>query len=110
MNDINEYQEWTRIHWKKDDEPQDRIIHAVLGLAGESGEVVDLVKKGFFTPSRLPDYFVYRQELVKELGDVLYYLCRIADEYEIPMSTVIEANMYKLDERFSHQAETNEVK
>ena len=55
---------------------QSRIVYPTLGLTGEAGEVADKVKKvirdthGEFTPEK-------KQEIMKEIGDVLWYLSLI---------------------------------
>jgi NTP pyrophosphatase (non-canonical NTP hydrolase) len=92
------YQRWTRKHWHDNGE-DNQILHACMGLAGETGEVVDLMKKSIFTPHRLEGQD-YRAEVTKELGDVMYYLCRLADELNIDMCDVLETNIDKLDERY----------
>lgn len=66
-----------------------------LGLTGEAGEVVDLIKKGFGH-----GYGVDRAKLGKELGDVLWYLSNLADAYGIPLSAVASENVAKLRARY----------
>ena len=74
------------------------IIYPTLGLTGESGEVAEKVKKmirddnGCLTEER-------RQALIKELGDVLWYLANISSDLGIPLSEVAEINLNKLKER-----------
>lgn len=70
-----------------------------LGLAGESGEVVDLVKKlhyhggfdkkGPITPDRI----------LNECGDVLWYLVALLDSYGFSLHQCIDANVAKLQKR-----------
>ena len=58
---------------------QSRIIYPTLGLTGEAGEVADKVKKvirdagGEFTPEK-------RQEIMKEIGDVLWYCATLSHD------------------------------
>lgn len=74
------------------------FIYPALGLAGETGEVMEHIKKavrddnGLMTPERL-------QKLRGELGDVMYYLARIADEVGLTMADVAMFNLNKLSER-----------
>ena len=59
------------------DTKEDQLALAALGLAGETGEVVDLLKKHLFHAKPLD-----RENLIKELGDVRWYfelLCHLAD-------------------------------
>lgn len=71
------------------------IMIAALGLCGEAGEVADNYKK-LFEQDRPFD----RADLVKELGDVLWYVARIAAIEGIRLSEVAEANIAKLQARY----------
>ncbi len=66
-----------------------------LGIAGEAGEVADYLKKVLFHGHQLD-----RERLVKELGDVLWYLAAIASEIGVPLSEVAAANIDKLAKRY----------
>jgi NTP pyrophosphatase (non-canonical NTP hydrolase) len=71
--------------------PMDHVLNAVMGLAGEAGEVLDEHKKMFFhTPQD-------RRENVKaELGDVCYYLAKVLDIYGLTLDEVLATNRAKL--------------
>lgn len=71
------------------------LICGVMGLNGEAGEVVDLLKKFVFHGHN----FV-KEDLVKELGDVLWYVALICDSLGITMEEVMEKNINKLKERY----------
>ncbi len=66
-----------------------------LGLGGESGEVIDLIKKHLFHDAPLDT-----EELKKELGDVLWYLSAIATGVGLTLEEVAEANVAKLLARY----------
>jgi NTP pyrophosphatase (non-canonical NTP hydrolase) len=74
------------------------LIYTTLGLAGESGEVVEKVKKVFrdgngeVSESR-------RQEIIKELGDVLWYVSQIATELGVSLEEVVSQNIEKIYSR-----------
>ena len=74
------------------------FIDKVLGLAGESGEFADKVKKimrdkrGDFTEEE-------RVELLKELGDVLWYVAEVSLYLDTPMSELAKMNLDKLASR-----------
>lgn len=70
-------------------------VMAVMGLAGETGEVVDYLKKVWFHDHPYDD-----RKLTLELGDVLWYLAMLADAYGINLSMVAQANIDKLTERY----------
>ena len=53
---------------------QQQVIHALLGLEGESGEVAELLKKHFFKPGRTAT----AGKVMDELSDVLYYVAVLA--------------------------------
>lgn len=66
-----------------------------LGLAGEAGEVCDLLKKhwGHLHP-------LDREKLKKELGDVLWYVAAIAAQHDMLLEDVALANVEKLTKRY----------
>ena len=66
-----------------------------MGLAGESGEAVDLVKKHLFHQHPLD-----RQKLIKELGDILWYAAVAAELVDAKLSEVAAANVVKLRARY----------
>jgi NTP pyrophosphatase (non-canonical NTP hydrolase) len=73
-------------------------IYPVLGLASETGEVADHVKRiqrdddGVVTD-------VKRQEIARELGDVLWYLAQVATEFGLALDQIAHDNLIKLSER-----------
>lgn len=66
-----------------------------LGVAGEAGEVADYLKKVLYhgKPFDL-------DHLVKEMGDVLWYLAALATSAGIPLQRVADANIAKLRARY----------
>jgi len=76
---------------------RERMLLACLGLAGESGEVVDLMKKHLMhgKPER-----EIRQKLVHELGDVLWYYQLMLDTMGVTWDEVIAGNLDKLRARY----------
>lgn len=79
--------------------PQDlKLIYPALGLAGETGEVVDHIKKVIRDNNREVD--AERRELIaKELGDVLWYMASIAADLGMTLNEVAELNIKKLKDR-----------
>ena len=71
------------------------IAWNALGLSGEAGEVVDLVKKGIFHQQGIDN-----NKLKKELGDVLWYITALASEHNLTMEEIMEHNIEKLKARF----------
>lgn len=74
---------------------RDRLTCGALGLAGESGEAADLVKKHLFHSHPLD-----RDKLLKELGDVLWYLALLANAAGSTLDEVAAANLAKLRARY----------
>ncbi len=100
---INQFQEWVELGWtRKVDSEQDAVRELAvmtLGLAGETGEVIEPIKKEIRGDGPLD-----RQKLKLELGDVLHYLVRIASHYEISMTDVMRANVEKIEARRGKRA------
>ena len=71
------------------------LANGGLGLAGECGETVDILKKHLYHGHDLD-----RDELVKELGDCSWYLAVIAKMCDIDLSEVFEKNIDKLMKRY----------
>jgi NTP pyrophosphatase (non-canonical NTP hydrolase) len=70
-----------------------------LGLPGEVGEVLELIKKDRRAGDRKQP--VNRDALTKELGDILWYLTKVAHLYEIDLKTIADTNIDKLTKRHS---------
>ena len=73
-----------------------RLLDWAMGLGGESGEVLDLLKHAIFHKDTELD----KMELAKELGDVLWYVSAIATTTGIDMADVAALNRAKLSHRF----------
>lgn len=71
------------------------LTNLSLGLASESGEVIDLVKKYTFQGQDLD-----KDELKNEIGDVLWYLSQIAEWADIPFDDVAKSNLAVLAKRY----------
>lgn len=74
---------------------EELLLNGVMGLCGEAGEVIDLVKKARFQGHELD-----KEKLMLEISDCLWY-CAVAS-YAIgyKLSDVMEANIKKLKERY----------
>lgn len=71
------------------------FVYPALGLAGESGEVVEKVKK-IFRDQQGTVGAEQRQAVAKELGDVLWYLAQLATELDLDLNQVAQDNLDKL--------------
>ena len=66
-----------------------------LGLTGEAGEVADMIKKSVFHRHELDT-----EKLMKELGDVLWYVAAICSKLEWTLEDVMQMNIKKLMARY----------
>ena len=96
-NGINEYQtEALRTAAGMNHPNNDEILlNGVMGLCGESGECVDMVKKYRFQGHELD-----KAHLAKELGDVAWYLAVTAHAIGYDLETVLQMNVDKLRNRY----------
>ena len=70
-------------------------LNGVMGLAGESGECVDLMKKHLFQ-----GHVLDKEHLAKELGDVAWYLAVTAHAIGYDLETILQMNIDKLRKRY----------
>lgn len=80
---------------------KDALINGVMGLCGESGEAIDIVKK-WLMQGHEPD----KKHLVRELGDVARYLTEAATALDVPLEAVFQGNLDKLSRRFPNGFDT----
>ncbi|MBL7156407.1 MAG: nucleoside triphosphate pyrophosphohydrolase family protein [Candidatus Pacebacteria bacterium] len=95
--DFKEYQKYSRktaIYPDKDN----NFVYPVLGLVGEAGEVAEKIKKILRDNKGIIDE-QNREEIKKELGDVLWYLAQIAAELNLSLDEIAQANIEKLESR-----------
>jgi len=71
------------------------LMHAALGIAGEGGEVVDLIKKTTINGKPLDTI-----EMMKELGDLEWYLTLLRSVLGIDREVVLQMNIEKLRQRY----------
>lgn len=75
-----------------------RLIYPALGLCGESGEVAEKVKKvlrdcdGDVSTEK-------RNEIAKEIGDVLWYIANLANDLDYDLEDIAQMNIDKLFSR-----------
>lgn len=70
------------------------IVYPALGMIGEAGEVSEKVKKWLRGDRELD-----KEDLIKEIGDVMWYAASLADDLGYTLQDVIEANVAKLTSR-----------
>ena len=92
---INEYQQLAMTTLNPELNKKDVLINGVMGLCGESGEAIDIVKKWLAQGHELDT-----QKLAKELGDIAWYLAETAYALDIPLEDILQANIDKLKKRY----------
>lgn len=72
-----------------------RILNGLMGLNGEAGEAIDILKKHLFHGHELD-----KEHLAKELGDVAWYLAVSAEALGYDLETILQMNVDKLRKRY----------
>lgn len=92
---INEYQKLAMTTLNPELSEKDILINGVMGLCGEAGEVIDIVKKWLAQGHELD-----REKIIKELGDVAWYIAEIAHVMGVSLEDVLQGNIDKLKARY----------
>lgn len=91
----NEYQQKAMTFRNQENSKEDALLVGVMGLCGESGEAIDHVKKVLFHGHALDQDY-----MLKELGDIAWYLAETAWSLDIPLEKVFAKNLEKLSKRY----------
>ena len=92
---INEYQHLAMSTLNPELSQKDVLINGVMGLCGESGEAIDIVKKWLAQGHALD-----KEKLAKELGDIAWYLAETATALDLSLEDIFATNIEKLKKRF----------
>lgn len=92
---INEYQKLAMVTLNPELDKKDVLINGVMGLCGESGEVIDIVKKHLAQGHELD-----KEKLANELGDVAWYLAETATAIGYDLEDIFQMNIDKLKKRY----------
>ena len=98
---VNEYQKAAMATLNLALDKKDVLINSIMGLCGESGEAIDIVKKWLMQGHELD-----KEHLVREFGDVAWYLAEAATALDIPLEAVFQGNLDKLRQRFPNGFDT----
>ena len=91
----NEYQKLAMRTLNPELSRKDILINSVMGLCGESGEAIDIVKKWLAQGHELD-----KAKLAKELGDIAWYLAEAATALDMPLGDILQGNIDKLKARY----------
>lgn len=99
ITDLDIYQQEANrfINRRTNSTQREMLTNAAFGLAGETGEFTDLLKKIYFHEHPFTE--VEAQKLVMELGDVLWYIAQAATALGTSFSTIASLNIAKLESR-----------
>ena len=92
---VNEYQRLAMTTLNPELNRRDMLINSVMGLCGEAGEAIDVVKKWMAQGHELDE-----EHLKKELGDLAWYLAEAATALHVPLEDILQANIEKLKQRY----------
>lgn len=92
---INEYQKLAMTTQNPALSERDVLLNGVMGLCGESGEAIDIVKKWLAQGHELD-----KAHLAKELGDIAWYLAETATALGLTLEEILQANIDKLRARY----------
>lgn len=95
--DLDEYQRGA-LRTAAPRDKKNELLHLVLGLVGESGEVAEKFKK-WVRDADSDEARIDRADIAKELGDVLWYLAVLADHLDMSLDEVAAGNLAKLASR-----------
>lgn len=92
---VNEYQRQAMATLNPALDKKDVLINSVMGLCGEAGEAIDIVKKWLAQGHELD-----KERLARELGDVAWYLAEAAAALDMPLEQILQGNLDKLKDRY----------
>ena len=92
---VNEYQRLAMATLNPELTKRDVLINSVMGLCGESGEAIDLVKKHM-----MPGHDFDKEKFANELGDIAWYLAEAATAIDTDLETILQMNIEKLKKRY----------
>ena len=99
--DVNEYQKLALKTLNPSLSKKDILINGVMGLCGESGEAIDIVKKHL-----AQGHDLNKKHLIEELGDIAWYLAETAYALDISLEEVLKINIEKLKNRYPNGFDT----
>ena len=84
------------------------VVYPALGLAGETGEAVDIIKKSVRYKSKDEPFSLIdgkgkdrTEAMISELGDVLWYWCNLVKDLGFVPEEIMQHNYDKLRERYN---------
>lgn len=91
-------------HITKDLNDMGSVLNGCLGLAGETGEVLDMVKKWVFHEKELD-----KEHLKKKIGDVMWYVAMLCESFGFDLDEILQMNIDKLMARYPEGFDTDKA-
>ena len=91
---LKEYQnkvEWTWIS------NENNALRIICGLGGELGEIFEKLKKYYRDDYNSTEQFLI--DLRKEIGDLMYYICKLCNKFGFELENILQENNNKLKNR-----------
>jgi len=82
--------------------PDIEVCMLCMGLAGETGEIIDYLKKVGFQ-----GHLLDKAKLQTEMGDLMWYFAMLCDYFNIKFDDILNTNINKLRKRYPNGFETN---
>ena len=92
---FNDYQRQAMRTANKNLPADEKLLNAVMGMCGEAGEAIDLLKK-----HRAQGAALDIDRLVKEVGDCLWYIAEFAEASGVSLAEIAQRNIAKLKARY----------
>jgi NTP pyrophosphatase (non-canonical NTP hydrolase) len=80
----------------------ERVSMLCMGIAGETVELIDYLKKTYYH-----DHTLSFDEVKKEIGDILWYIGNICNEFDLNLSAIMQMNIDKLMKRYPNGFDKN---
>jgi NTP pyrophosphatase (non-canonical NTP hydrolase) len=93
--ELNDYQKAAQ---RTSTDGHNKLLNGVMGLSGEAGEVIDIMKKHMFQGHPFDEGM--RIKLLDELGDVTWYLAEAAAGLDVTLDEIAQHNIDKLWQRY----------
>ena len=92
---VTEARDFSAVKKRLQDTGTIRLLHAMIGMCTESGEIQDQLKKHIFYGKPLD-----RTNLKEELGDLMWYIGVMSAELNVSLSDIMDTNIAKLKARY----------
>lgn len=92
---FDEYQRQAMRTANKTLDRDEMLLNSIMGMCGEAGEAIDLLKK-----HRAQGAALDIDRLVKEVGDCLWYIAEFAEASGVPLAEIAQRNIAKLKARY----------